>query len=65
MKAGGERIGLVGHMPQLGDFAAWLLGDKRAQIDLAKAGVAHLVCGDSASKGTCALKWMVAPEWYV
>ncbi len=64
LKSGGEKIGLIGHMPDLGDYAAWLLGDKKAQIDLAKAGVIMLQCGEMPGKGMGALQWMVSPEWY-
>src|SRR6185436_16641596 len=35
-----EHVGLIGHQPHLGDFASWVIGSKKAQIDLAKAGVA-------------------------
>src|SRR5262245_7909854 len=38
----GERVAVVGHMPQLGDMAAWIIGSKKARLDLAKAGVAHI-----------------------
>jgi phosphohistidine phosphatase len=64
LKAGGEKIGLIGHMPDLGEFAAWLLGEKNAQIEIAKAGVAYITCGDLPGKGMGALQWMVTPEWY-
>jgi phosphohistidine phosphatase len=60
---GVESVGLVGHMPDLGDFTAWLLGDKAIQIDLAKAGVAHVRCAQPANKSTAALVWMITPEW--
>lgn len=64
MKLEGEKIGVVGHMPQLGEFAAWMLGFKKAQIDLAKAGVACITCGDAPCKGLGALQWLVTPEWF-
>jgi phosphohistidine phosphatase len=64
MKDGGDKIGLIGHMPQLGDFAAWLLGSKKIQIDLAKAGIAMITCGDMPSKGLGILHGLVTPEWY-
>jgi phosphohistidine phosphatase len=64
LRAGGERIGLVGHMPHLGEFAAWLMGHKKFQIDLAKAGVAFVTCGDLPAKGLGSLQWLVTPEWY-
>jgi phosphohistidine phosphatase len=64
LKSGGERIGLVGHMPQLGDFAAWLLGYKKAQIEFAKGGAAHVSCGDLPCKGHGSLEWLVTPDWF-
>lgn len=63
MKSGGEKIGLVGHMPQLGEFAAWLLGDKESQVEIAKAGLALISCGDLPSKGHGSLQLLVTPEW--
>ncbi len=64
LKTGGDKIGLVGHMPHLGEFAAWLLGNKKSQIDIAKAGVAFITCGDLPAKGLGSLQWLVTPEWY-
>ncbi len=63
-KLEGKKIGVVGHMPQLGEFAAWLLGNKKAQIDLAKAGVLCITCDDAPCKGLGALQWLVTPAWY-
>lgn len=59
---GGERAALVGHMPDLPTFASWLVGSKRAQIDLAKAGVAYLKVPDEPCKGGGVLVWLVTPE---
>jgi phosphohistidine phosphatase len=64
LKSGGEKIGLVGHMPDLGEFGAWLLGAKKAQLEMAKSGVALITCGDLPAKGMGALQWLVTPEWY-
>ncbi|MBI3821275.1 MAG: phosphohistidine phosphatase SixA [Planctomycetes bacterium] len=64
MKSGGAKIGLVGHMPDLSEFAGWLLGDKKMQLDFAKAGVACIVCGELPAKGMGTLEWLVTPEWY-
>jgi len=58
-----EAIGLVGHMPDLGEFAAWLLGSKKVHLGLAKAGVALVRCDGSPIKGNGSLIWMVTPEW--
>ena len=46
------------------DFAGWLIGSKRAQIDLAKAGIACISVADEPRKGGGALVWLVTPEWY-
>jgi phosphohistidine phosphatase len=60
---GGERAALVGHLPDLPEFAAWLIGSKRAQIDLAKAGVAYIHVAEEPCKGGGVLVWLVTPEW--
>jgi len=57
-----ERIALVGHMPHLGELTAWLIGSKKAHVDLAKAGVAY-VSSTNAKKGRGTLLWLVTPEW--
>jgi phosphohistidine phosphatase len=64
LKTGSEKIGLVGHMPHLGEYAAWLLGNKKVQVDLAKSGVALITCGELPAKGLGTLQWLVTPEWY-
>ena len=51
-------------MPQLGDYAAWLIGSKKMQLDIAKAGIALITCGELPSKGLGSLQWLVTPEWY-
>jgi phosphohistidine phosphatase len=64
LKQDGEQIGLVGHMPHLSEIAGWLIGSKKAQIDIAKAGIACLACGDAPGKGMAVLRWLVTPDWY-
>jgi phosphohistidine phosphatase len=59
-----EHIALVGHMPHLAEFAAWLIGSKKAQLEIAKAGVAYLSCGEAPGKGMAVLHWLVTPEWF-
>jgi phosphohistidine phosphatase len=59
---GSADIALVGHQPHLGLWTAWLIGSKKAQIDIAKAGVAHVSC-DEPRKGAGLLRWLVPPEW--
>jgi phosphohistidine phosphatase len=64
LKQEAKRVGLVGHMPHLGNVAAWLIGDKDVEIELAKAGVAFVRCGEAPGKGLGTLRWLVTPEWY-
>jgi phosphohistidine phosphatase len=59
-----EKVALVGHQPDLGEFAAWLIGSKKAQIDIAKAGVACIHCELEAGKAEGVLEWLVTPEWF-
>ena len=60
---GAEKAALVGHIPDLPAFAAWLIGSKRAQIDLAKAGIAYINVADKPCKGGGVLVWLVTPDW--
>ena len=60
---GGKAAALVGHQPDLGDLAAWLIGSKKAHIDFAKAGVAYIISSDEPAKGSGTLVWLVTPEW--
>jgi phosphohistidine phosphatase len=58
-----DGVALVGHMPDLAEFAAWLIGSRKAQLDLDKAGVACIRCTQALSKGEGMLTWLVTPEW--
>lgn len=63
LKKGDGAIALVGHMPDLAEHAAWLIGSKKAQLGIAKAGVAHIECDKLPSKGTGVLTWLITPAW--
>ena len=56
-------VGIVGHQPDLGEFTAWLIGDKKVNLELAKAGVAHVQCSDLPRRGGGTLVWLVTPDW--
>jgi phosphohistidine phosphatase len=58
-----ETVAIVGHQPGLSRFAAWLIGSKKAQLDMAKAGLARIQCEELA-KGGGTLLWLLSPEWY-
>lgn len=62
MKSSGERIAIVGHLPHLADFTAWIIGSKKAQIDLAKSGVAVVSAGDTPIKGNGVLHCLLTPD---
>ena len=64
LKTGGDKVAVVGHMPNVGDFTAWLIGGKKAQIDFPKAGIALVSIGESPIKGSGSLQWLLAPELY-
>jgi phosphohistidine phosphatase len=59
-----ESAALVGHMPDLAGYAAWLIGNKKAHLELAKAGIARINFEDVPAKGAGVLNWLVTPEWY-
>jgi phosphohistidine phosphatase len=59
---GTSSVGLVGHMPDLGEFLGWLIGSRRANIALAKAGVAFVQCED-VRKGQGRLEWLLTTDW--
>jgi phosphohistidine phosphatase len=57
-------VGLVGHRPDLNELAAWLIGDKNAQIALDKGGVALIrIDGDELEKGAGELIWLLPEAW--
>jgi len=57
-----NEVVLVGHAPDLGEHAAWLLGSKRCQVEIAKAGLAFIRCDAPPRKGVGALVWLLTPE---
>lgn len=61
----GERVGLIGHMPDLGQWAGWLIGSKKAQVEIPKAGIVYIKCPKGAGKGLGTLEWLIGPEWYM
>jgi len=59
----GNSIALVGHQPDLGYYAGWLLGEKEVQINFAKGGAALIHVEGSFTKGAGTLIWLITPEW--
>lgn len=64
LKLEGDRFAVVGHMPHLADWIAWVIGDKSAQIEMAKSGVALVECSDAPQKGSGNLVWLATPIWF-
>ncbi len=60
----GTALGVVGHMPDLAVYAAWLIGSKKAQVEIAKAGLARIRFESRPGKGQGVLAWLIPPEWY-
>jgi phosphohistidine phosphatase len=57
-------VGLIGHSPDLNEFAGWLIGSKKAQVGFEKAGVALIrVNGDEIEKGEGELIWLLFAAW--
>jgi phosphohistidine phosphatase len=54
---------LVGHNPDLGEHVAYLMGDKDAQVKLAKGALACIECEASPRKAEGELVFLVTPEW--
>jgi phosphohistidine phosphatase len=60
-----ENLGVVGHMPDLARYAAWLIGSKKARLDFAKASVGLIDFPELPDKGSGRLLWLVTPEWFM
>jgi phosphohistidine phosphatase len=58
-----QSLAIVGHNPDLNRYTAWLIGSKKGQLDLAKAGIACIHFDDAPHAGEGVLTWMVTPEW--
>jgi phosphohistidine phosphatase len=59
----GEAIAAVGHMPDLGAYAEWLIGAARGTIPFVKAGAACLEFRGHPGKAAGELHWLITPEW--
>ena len=64
IKTEGESIALVGHQPDLGIYAARLIGSKKAALALDKPGVACIECHDPAGKECGELVWLITRDWF-
>ncbi len=59
----GDCVAAVGHMPDLGAYAEWLLGAPNGSIQLAKCAAACIEFKGDPSKAGGKLHWLVTPKW--
>ncbi len=58
-----DSVAVIGHEPDLSRFLSWLIGSKRAQIELAKGGMASVICEEPPRKKAGRLEWLLTPAW--
>lgn len=56
---------LIGHNPDLSEYAAWLIGAGDDAVPLEKAAAAAVRFDGAAGKGKGALEWLITPGWYM
>ncbi len=61
----GDRVAAVGHMPEIGTYAEWLIGAAEGSIPLAKAAAACVEFKNDPGKAAGKLKWLATPEWFM
>jgi phosphohistidine phosphatase len=61
----GESVAAVGHMPELGAYAEWLLGAADGSFPLAKASAACVAFKGDPAKASGKLLWVATPEWFM
>ena len=61
----GNAVAAVGHMPELGAYAEWLIGAAEGSVPLAKAAAACIEFAGDPAKAAGQLRWVVTPEWFM
>lgn len=64
-EVGGDLLILVGHQPDIGEYAAWLLDCEEDNIRFEKAAAVCFEFEDEVEEGEGALEWMVPPVWFM
>jgi phosphohistidine phosphatase len=59
----GDNFAAVGHMPDIADLIAWLIGSRKARLDVSKSGIACISLPDEIDKGEGVLEWLVTESW--
>jgi phosphohistidine phosphatase len=62
-KHASQSVAAVGHMPDIAELASWLIGSKKARLDLSKAGIACIALAGKFDKGEGILQWLVTDAW--
>ncbi len=64
-KVGGDRLAVVGHQPDLGNWAEMLVwGTAQEKLDLKKAGIIGLSLPKTGTPlGRSQMFWLTAPKW--
>lgn len=61
---GAKTVAVVGHAPDIGTYAAWLLGAEAQAVPFEKGAAACIRVGrGEVAKGCGTLEWFVTPEW--
>lgn len=61
----GDRVAAVGHMPELGAYAEWLIGAADGSVPFEKAAAACIAFKGDPEKAAGKLKWIVTPDWFM
>jgi len=64
LKYDDEAIAVVGHQPDLSEYAGRLIGSKKASVDFEKPSIACIACEDPPGKRCGTLLWLLTPTWY-
>jgi phosphohistidine phosphatase len=59
-----KAVAAVGHMPDLGTYAEWLIGAAPGTIHFAKAAAACVRFKGDPARAAGVLEWLVTPEWF-
>lgn len=59
---GVKSVAVVGHLPDLGVLAGWLIGG--GAVDFDRGSAAMVVVDHRISHGSGSLRWLMSPDWY-
>jgi len=62
---GGGVMILVGHQPDIGEYAGWLLETEDDGIKFEKAAAACFDIKDDIEEGGGVLEWLITPTWFM